>query len=178
MNKNALVAALALVVVSGWLVGARAQEPSPPGEGPDPDPAFSIKGEPSYGTPAPGQVGGPVASHPELRTPEHLKEETEAVKEYCLTHDCSSAVVEPRPAGYGESIDRANRAWVSSHPSGVADPTTTASLVTTSCRPDPDHPAGLEICTECRANPANPDKPACVRLTPGVATTIPQIPPS
>ena len=42
MNKNALVAALALVVVSGWLVGARAQEPSPPGEGPDPDPAFSI----------------------------------------------------------------------------------------------------------------------------------------
>jgi hypothetical protein len=64
MNKNALIAALALVVVGGWLVGARAQDASPPGEGPDSD--FSFRPKPSYGTPAPGQVGGPVENHPEL----------------------------------------------------------------------------------------------------------------
>jgi hypothetical protein len=129
MNKNALAGALVLVVVSGWLVGARAQEGPP------------LRGEPSYGTPAPGQVGGPVENHPELATPEHLREETEAVKEYCRTHDCSSAVVEPRPAGYEESIDRANRAWASTHPSGPADPSHT-----TECDADPAHPNGPDLC--------------------------------
>jgi hypothetical protein len=141
MTKNALVAALALVVVSGWLVGARAQEAPPPGVGPDPDPTFSIKGQPSYGTPAPGQVGGPVENHPELWTPEHLKEETEAVKEYCRTHDCSSAVVGNNYApGWRESLDRKMRAWVSSHPSNVA-PSNTIE-----CRPDPANPNGLHLC--------------------------------
>ncbi len=131
MNKNAPVAALALVVVSGWLVGARAQEASPPG---------SLKIQTSHEPAPPGQVGGPVENHPELWTPEHLKEETEAVKEYCRTHDCRSAIVEPRPAGYGESIDRANRAWVSSHPSNVAPSDETV------CERDPAHPSGPDLC--------------------------------
>jgi hypothetical protein len=126
MNKNALIAALALVIVSGWLE-ARAQDGSP------------VKGEPSYGTVPPGQVGGPVENHPELLTPEHLKEEAEAAKEYCRTHECRTT---PRYLpGAQESVDRAMRAWASTHPSGPADPSNTIE-----CRPDPANPNGLHLC--------------------------------
>lgn len=157
MNRNALMAALALVVVSGWLVGARAQEASPPGEGPNPDPALSIRGKPSYGTPAPGQVGGPVENHPELWTPEHLKEETKAVKEYCRTHQCGSAVVDSEGPDGPQSIYRAMRAWASSHPSGVADPSSTIE-----CQTDPAHPNGPDLCYRAsdhsRVYPSTPGK--------------------
>jgi len=136
MNKNALVAALVLVVVSGWLVSARAQEPSPQGEGPVS--AFGLKIQQSHATPAPGQVGGPVESHPELRTPEHLKEETEAVKEYCRTHDCRSAVVDRLPAGHGASEEQSIPPGFRE---GVADPSDTIE-----CRPDPANPNGLHLC--------------------------------
>jgi hypothetical protein len=130
MNKNALTAALALVVVSGWLVGARAQDGSP------------VKGEPSYGTVPPGQVGGPVENHPELWTPEHLKEEAEAAKEYCRTHECRTT--RRYLPGWRESLDRDMRAWSSSHPGfgeGVADPSHL-----TQCERDPAHPNGPSLC--------------------------------
>jgi hypothetical protein len=125
MNKNALAGALVLVVVSGWLVGARAQEGPP------------LRGEPSYGTPAPGQVGGPVENHPELWTPEQAKEQAEAIREYCSKHH--DLYIAPGPSG--ESIDRAGRAWASTHPSGPADPSHTIE-----CRTDPAHPNGPDLC--------------------------------
>src|SRR6266851_4140208 len=119
MNKNALAGALVLVVVSGWLVGARAQEGPP------------LRGEPSYGTPAPGQVGGPVENHPEL----------------CIA---------PAPPDTG-SIDRAGRAWASTHPSGPADPSHTIE-----CRTDPAHPNGPDLCYRAsdhsRVYPGTPGK--------------------
>jgi hypothetical protein len=153
MNKNPLVAALALVVVGGWPAAARAQQPSPPGEGSDPGPALIIKGEPTYGTVSPGHFGGPVESHPELLTPKHLEEEAKAIKEYCSTHagECIA------PETGGESAYRANRAWVSSHPSGVPDPSNTIE-----CKTDPAHPNGPDLCYRAsdhsRVYPGSPGK--------------------
>src|SRR5579859_4825667 len=128
MLKKIVLGMIALMIVSGQMSGALAQDGNeyPTSQVP------SIKGESVYATPPPGQVGGPVLSHPELNTPEQRKEETEAVKEYCRSHDCSSAVVEPRPGA--ESVDRNQRAWDASHRPGMPDPSNT-----TVCAADPAH---------------------------------------
>lgn len=134
MSKKVILGMI-VMILSSQMVGALAQDEN----GYTPSQVPSVKGESVYGTPPPGQVGGPILNHPELNTPERLKEETEAVKKYCRSHDCSSAVVEPRPGG--ESVDRAQRAWAVSHPSGVVDPSKTIV-----CEPDPAHPTGPDIC--------------------------------
>jgi len=134
MNNSLLVLALALAIVGGWPLGARAQASAPL------DPALTIKGAPSYGTLPPGQVGGPVLG-PKLVTPEHLKQEAEATKEYCRTHDCSSGIVDPiSPAGY-DSINQAMRAWTLSDPGPPGDPSHTIE-----CEPDPKNPNAVPRC--------------------------------
>lgn len=153
--------ALVLAIFVPLTMSAGAQQPPSPEGCPSvsvplrPQP---IKGQSVYATPPPGQVGGPVLSHPELNTPERLKEETEAVKEYCRTHDCGSNIVDPRPGG--ESIDRAMRAWAARHPGfgeGKADPSNTNV-----CEADPAHPEGPDICYRAsdhsRVYPGTPDK--------------------
>jgi len=101
MNKSILMATLAVAIVGAWPLGGRAQASAPL------DPALTIKGAPSYGTPPPGQVGGPVLGRAKPETPEERAKEAEAVKQYCRTHDCSSAVVDPHGPDYGASIERA-----------------------------------------------------------------------
>jgi len=142
MNKSALAGALALVVVSGWLVGARAQE--------------AAKIQTSHAPAPPGQTGGPVENHPELWTPEQAKEQAEAIREYCSKHH--DLCIAPGPSG--ESIDRARRAWASTHPGfgeGVADPSNIIE-----CRPDPANPKGLHLCYRAgdhsRVYPGTPGK--------------------
>ena len=150
----ALAAALALAMIGAWPLSARAQQEQAPGQGPGP---VALKGQPTQGTVPPGQVGGPVLNHPELATPEHVKQETEAVKAYCRTHQCGSAVVEPSfGPGAQESLDRAGRAWGATHP-GVADPRHTIQ-----CETDPDHPNGPDLCYRAsdhsRVYPGTPAK--------------------
>ncbi len=151
MNRKVILGMIAFMILGGQMAIALAQD----GNGYTPSQVPTVKSESVYSTPPPGQVGGPILNHPELNTPDRLKEETEAVKEYCRSHGCSSAVVEPRPGG--ESIDRAQRAWAASHPSGVADPSGTNV-----CETDPAHPGGPEICyrmsDHSRVYPGNPGK--------------------
>jgi len=151
--KKVILGMISFMIVSGQIFSALAQDESA-------YPAVqvtSVKGESTYGTPPPGQVGGPVLNHPELNTPEDLKDETEAIKEYCRTHRCGSSIVESRPANYGESIDRAQRAWAASHRPGVADRSNT--IVGAS---DPAHPSGPDICYRVsdhrRVYPGTPGK--------------------
>jgi len=135
MNKSILIATLAVAIVGGWPLGARAQASAPL------DPALTIKSAPSYGAPPPGQVGGPVLSRAKPETPEERAKEAEAVKEYCRTHDCSSAVVDPRGRDYGASIEQAMRAWTLSHPGPPGDPSHTID-----CEPDPKNPKAVPSC--------------------------------
>jgi len=114
MKKNALVAALALAVVTGWLVSARAQEASPPGNGPDS--TFGAKIQTSHEPAPPGQTGCPVENHPELWTPEHMKEEAKAAREYCSKHQC----IAPEPGPGNPESEELPPGWGK----GVADPTT------------------------------------------------------
>ncbi len=119
MNKNTLVAALALVVVGGWPVGIRAQE-APPST----------------------QYSGPVVHSAKPLTPEELQKERESVAEYCRTHQCGSAVVGPNfLPGAMESADRAIHRIPSGFAPGVANPN---DLI--QCERDPAHPNGPEIC--------------------------------
>jgi hypothetical protein len=140
MKKTALVVTLALVVVSGWPVGARAQE--------------AAKIQTSHAPAPPGQTGGPVENHPELWTPEQAKEQAEAIGEYCSKHH--DLCIAPAPPDTG-SIDRAGRAWASTHPSGPADPSHTIE-----CRTDPAHPNGPDLCYRAsdhsRVYPGTPGK--------------------
>jgi hypothetical protein len=135
MNKNALVAALALVVAIGWTVGARAQDASPPGDGPDS--ALSLKIQTSHEPAPPGQVGGPVESHPELRTPEHVKEEAAARREYCSKHHDLCIAPGPGPGRQESEEQSIPPGWGK----GVADPSSTIE-----CQTDPAHPSGPDLC--------------------------------
>jgi len=126
MDKNALVGALALVVVSGWMVGARAQDTSSPG---------SFKIQTSHRPAPPGQTGGPVENHPELWTPEHMKEEAEARREYCNKHH--DLCIAPNHPPVNQESEEPPPGWGK----GVADP---SHLI--QCETDPAYPNGPALC--------------------------------
>jgi hypothetical protein len=135
MKKTALVVTLALVVVSGWPVGARAQE--------------AAKIQTSHAPAPPGQTGGPVENHPEPWTPEHMKEEAEAAREYCSKHQC----IAPEPGPGRQESEELPPGWGK----GVADPRNSIEG-----RTDPAHPNGPDLCYRAsdhsRVYPGSPGK--------------------
>jgi hypothetical protein len=138
------LAALALLVVTGWTAAARAQEASPPG---------SLKIQTSHEPAPPGQTGGPIESHPELITPELVREQAEARREYCTKHHDLCIAPGPGP-GRQESGEQSIPPGFGE---GVADPRNT-----TECRTAPSHPNGPALCYRAsdhsRVYPGTPGK--------------------
>jgi hypothetical protein len=125
------------VIVSGWLVGARAQE--------------AAKIQTSHEPAPPGQTGGPVENHPELWTPEHMKEEAEARREYCSKHH--DLCIAPNHPPVNQESEEPPPGWGK----GVADP---SHLI--QCERDPAHPNGPSLCYRAsdhsRVYPGTPGK--------------------
>ena len=127
---------LAVLLFISWSAAAQAQV-APENANPALPPP--LKGQPGYGTLSPGQVGGPVLSHPELATPEHRRQEAEEAKEYCRTHECRSIVGAKRLPGWREAMGRTMRAWGATLP---VRPSAGGIM----CEADPAHPTGPAIC--------------------------------
>jgi hypothetical protein len=125
----------------------------------------SVNAQPAS-TPS-GDYGGPFMSNPEAQSPEELKREIQIREEYCRTHPPGACIRDLGAAGIPLNIY---------HGTSTLDPANSAPAVTTSCRPDPAHPAGPQICTACRSNPADPEHPVCVRLIAGEGVAIPPLP--
>lgn len=127
-----------------------------------------------YAQPAPtppGDYGGPFMSNPKAISPEERKREIQIEEEHCRSHP--DACIPDKHAG-----PTADQMTHPEDPSywATPDPSHTHLGPTTSCRPDPDHPAGPQICTACRSNPGDPEHPVCVRLIAGEGVVIPPLP--
>jgi hypothetical protein len=131
---------LLLLAFSGWTGSVNAQPaPTPPGD-----------------------YGGPFIMNPKNDTPEETRREIQIEEEHCRAHP-DACIPDKHPGPTAEQMRHPEEPWYWATP----DPSHTHVGPTTSCRPDPDHPGGPQICTDCRTNPADPEHPVCVRLIPG-----------
>jgi hypothetical protein len=119
---------------------------------------------------------GPHLSNPGAIPPEELKRQERISEDYCRSQP--GRMCKTDMSFTPEQLKKMSELKRYPGPYVPPDPTTTAPMVTTSCKVDPNNPQGPQLCTVCRANPANPEKPLCARLIPGQGVDIPPLPAS